>query len=180
MPSQDVILSEIRPQDRHAVEGLLCRHSVRLARDLAPAEHWALACPALPTCGFALTEAERVRDDTMAAIEARLRRYGIERERLSIRITGCPNGCARRYTGDIGIVGRMSGFYSLYLGGDFAGTRRNTPVADKVPLNEIAETLDPIFELFASHCGRRLWRFLRSRRPFGNVASARRAAPRGA
>jgi sulfite reductase (ferredoxin) len=113
MPSQDIILSDIRPRDRDAIEGLLRDHGVRLAEDIAPAERWALACPALPTCSLALTEAERVRDDIVAAIEARLHRYGLARERLSIRITGCPNGCARPYTGDIGIVGRMPGFYSL-------------------------------------------------------------------
>src|SRR6266446_10397399 len=112
MPSQDIILNRIRPEHRDAIEGLLHDYCVRLADDLAPAERWALACPALPTCGLALTEAERVRDDIVAAIEARLRHYGLERERLSIRIVGCPNGCARPYTGDIGIVGRMPGFYS--------------------------------------------------------------------
>jgi sulfite reductase (ferredoxin) len=148
MPSQDIILSEILPQDQGAVEGLLGKYRVRLAEDIAPAARWALACPALPSCGLALTEAERVRDDIVAAVVARLRHYGIERERLSIRITGCPNGCARPYTGDIGIVGRMPGFYSLYVGGDFAGTRLNIPIADKVPLNAIAATLDPLFELF--------------------------------
>jgi sulfite reductase beta subunit-like hemoprotein len=150
MPSQDIILSEIRPQDQGAIESLLRQHHVRLAGDISPAERWALACPALPSCGLALTEAERVRDDIVAAIEARLRRYGLERERLSIRITGCPNGCARPYTGDIGIVGRLPGFYSLYVGGDFAGTRLNSPVADKVAMNAIGETLDPLFELFSS------------------------------
>ena len=112
MPGQDIILSEIRPKDRDAIEDLLRGHSVRLAEDMTPAERWALACPALPTCGLALTEAERVRGDIVAAIEARLRHYGLEGERISIRITGCPNGCARPYTGDIGIVGRMPGYYS--------------------------------------------------------------------
>src|SRR6516225_4790762 len=150
MPSQDIILSEIRPQDRDSIEDVLREHGVRLAQDITPADRWALACPGLPSCGLALTEAERVRDDIVAAIEARLRRYGLERERLSIRITGCPNGCARPYTGDIGIVGRMPGFYTLFVGGDFAGTRLNTPVADKVPLDAIAETLDPLFELFSA------------------------------
>ena len=149
MPSQDIILSEIRPHDQGAVESLLRRHGVRPSEDIPPAERWALACPALPSCGLALTEAERVRDDIVGSVVARLRHYGLERERLSIRITGCPNGCARPYTGDIGIVGRMPGFYRLYVGGDFAGTRLNTPVADKVPLNAIAATLDPLFELFA-------------------------------
>jgi sulfite reductase (ferredoxin) len=150
MPSQDIILSEIRPQDRDAIEGLLREHRVPLANDITPADRWALACPGLPSCGLALTEAERVRDDIVAAVEALLRRHGLERERLSIRITGCPNGCARPYTGDIGIVGRIPGYYSLYVGGDFAGTRLNMAIADKVALGEIAEVLDPLFGLYAS------------------------------
>jgi sulfite reductase (ferredoxin) len=150
MPSQDIILSEIRPKDRAEIEALLREHEVRVAADMLPAERWALACPALPSCGLALTEAERVRDDIVAAVEARLRHYGLEHERLSIRITGCPNGCARPYTGDIGIVGRMPGFYSVFVGGDFEGTRLNVPLADKVPLNGIAEILDPLLAFFAA------------------------------
>jgi sulfite reductase (ferredoxin) len=150
MPSQDVILSEIRPADRGAIEAILREHSVRLAGDMLPAERWALACPALPSCGLALTEAERVRDGIVGAIEERLRAYGLERERLSIRITGCPNGCARPYTGDVGIIGRMPGYYALFVGGDFEGTRLNTPLADKVPLHGIAEVLEPLFALYAS------------------------------
>ena len=150
MPSQDIILSQIDPEDRDAIEHLLREHGVRLADDLLPAERWALACPALPTCGLALTEAERVRDHIVAAIEARLRRYGLEGERLSIRIAGCPNGCSRPYTGDIGIVGRMPGYYSVFVGGDFAGTRLNTLLADRVALREIADVLDPLFALYVS------------------------------
>jgi len=150
MPSQDIILSEISLEDWEEIEALLREYEVRLTADILPTERWALACPALPSCGLALTEAERVRDDIVAAVEARLRFYGLEHERLSIRITGCPNGCARPYTGDIGIVGRMPGFYSLYVGGDFEGTRLNVPLADKVPLNGIAEILDPLFAFFAA------------------------------
>jgi sulfite reductase (ferredoxin) len=150
MPSQDIILSEIRPEDRGAIEAVLRSHRVRLAGDMLPVERWALACPALPSCGLALTEAERVRDDIIAAIETRLRHYRLEHERLSIRITGCPNGCARPYTGDIGIVGRMPGYYAVFVGGDFEGTRLNVPLADKVPLGGIGELLDPLFELFAA------------------------------
>jgi sulfite reductase (ferredoxin) len=149
MPSQDIILSEIRPRDRSMIDTILREHGVRLAAAMLPAERWALACPALPSCGLALTEAERVRDDIVGAIADRLRRYGLEGERLSIRITGCPNGCARPYTGDIGIVGRMPGFYAVFVGGDFEGTRLNSPLADKVPLNGIAEILDPLFATFA-------------------------------
>ena len=150
MPSQDIILSEIRAQDRDAIAAVLRAHEVRLAEDMQPAERWALACPALPTCGLALTEAERVQGDIVAAIEGRLARYGLAGERLSIRITGCPNGCARPYTGDIGIVGRMPGYYALFVGGDFAGTRLNAALVDKVALDAIGDTFDPLFALFAA------------------------------
>jgi sulfite reductase (ferredoxin) len=150
MPSQDIILSGIAPVDREAIDAVLRDHRVVVAEELLPVERWALACPALPTCGLALTEAERVQGDIVGAIVARLRRWGIERERLSIRITGCPNGCARPYTGDIGIVGRVPGFYSIYVGGDFEGTRLNEEVANRIRLGEIADVLDPLFALYAA------------------------------
>ena len=149
MPTQDVILSDVDPQDREPIEAMLRAGGVRLAEELLPVERWALACPALPSCGLALTEAERVRDEIVGAIAARLKRWGLEGERLSVRITGCPNGCARPYNGDIGIVGRMPGFYSLYIGGDFAGTRLNRPFADRLDIAGIAEALDPLFAQFA-------------------------------
>jgi sulfite reductase (ferredoxin) len=153
MPSQDIILSEVRPQDRDGVTALLREHGVRLAEDMMPAERWALACPALPSCGLALTEAERVQGDIVGAIAARLARWGLQRERISIRITGCPNGCARPYSGDIGIVGRVPGFYSLYIGGDFEGTRLNEAIADRLDIAGLADALDPLFALWASSRG---------------------------
>jgi sulfite reductase (ferredoxin) len=150
MPSQDIILSNIEPTDRDAITALLRGHGVRLAEELLPVERWALACPALPSCGLALTEAERVQGDIVGAIAARMRRWGIEEERLSIRITGCPNGCARPYTGDIGIVGRVPGSYTLYVGGDFEGTRLNEAIAERLSIAGVANALDPLFALFAS------------------------------
>jgi len=116
---------------------------------MVPAERWALACPALPTCGLALTEAERVRDLLVAEIVERMARWGVEQERVSIRITGCPNGCARPYSGDIGIVGRIPGFYSIYVGGDFEGTRLNEVVAERIRLGEVADVLEPLFAVYA-------------------------------
>src|SRR6185312_8695843 len=130
------------------IEAKLRARGVRLGEDLLPVERWALACPALPTCGLALTEAERVSDGMIAEIAERMTRWGIERERLSIRITGCPNGCARPYSGDIGIVGRIPGFYSIYVGGDFEGTRLNEVVAERIRLNEVADVLDPLFGVY--------------------------------
>jgi sulfite reductase (ferredoxin) len=132
------------------VERLLRAHGVTLASDASPLARWALACPALPTCGLALTEAERVRAPMVAAIEAQLARYGLGQERISLRITGCPNGCARPYAGDIGIVGRMPGFYALHVGGDFEGTRLSFKLVDKVAEADIAATLAPLFAAFAA------------------------------
>jgi sulfite reductase (ferredoxin) len=153
MPSQDIILSEIDPADRDAIEVRLRAYGVRFGADMAPAQRWALACPALPTCGLALTEAERVSGLLIAEIVERMARCGIEQERVSIRITGCPNGCARPYSGDIGIVGRIPGFYSIYVGGDFEGTRLNEVVAERIRLGEVADVLEPLFAVYAKKRG---------------------------
>ena len=150
---QDVLLSNLAPGDRGPVEALLRAHGVALAEDLTPLARWALACPALPTCGLALAEAERVRAPMLAAIEAELARFGLAEERISLRITGCPNGCARTYGGDIGIVGRMPGHYALYVGGDFAGTRLSFKLHDKVAEADLASTLAPLFAAFAAGRG---------------------------
>lgn len=149
-PQQDILLSGIREEDKATVEAMLRSFGVTFAEDRSPLARWALACPALPTCGLALTEAERVREPMVAAIETALRIHGLEGERISVRITGCPNGCARPYAGDIGIVGRMPGFYALYVGGDFEGTRLSFKLADKVAEADIAGALAPLFARFAA------------------------------
>lgn len=148
-PNQDLILSNAVASDRAAIDEVLRAGGAISAGDLAPVRRWSLACPALPTCGLALTEAERVHDPMIAEIEAVLARHGLEQERLAVRITGCPNGCARPYAGDIGIVGRMPGYYALYVGGDFEGTRLNFRLLDRVSESEIATTLEPLFALFS-------------------------------
>jgi sulfite reductase (ferredoxin) len=148
--TQDIILGDVAPEDGAAIDALLAEHGVVPAARVSPLRRWALACPALPTCGLALTEAERIREPLLDRIEAVLARYGLEGERIAFRITGCPNGCARPYAGDIGLVGRTPGFYSLYVGGDFEGTRLNFKLLDKVTEAAVPETLDPLFRLFAA------------------------------
>jgi len=149
-PTQDLILSNATPEDRPAIEAVLRAGGISLQEDVTPVRRWSLACPALPTCGLALTEAERVQDPLITGIEAALARHGLKDERLAIRITGCPNGCARPYAGDIGIVGRMPGFYALYVGGDFEGTRLNFRLLDRVAESDVAASLEPLFALFAA------------------------------
>lgn len=148
-PQQDVLLTNIAPAHRAAIEQILRQHGVALSEDLTPLARWALACPALPTCGLALTEAERVRAPLVEIFEGLLRRHGLIEERISLRITGCPNGCARTYAGDIGIVGRVPGAYAIYVGGDFAGTRLSFKLYERVKEKHLAATLEPIIATFA-------------------------------
>ncbi len=150
-PQQDVLLTNVAPADRPALDALLLRHGVTPNEALTPLSRWALACTALPFCGLALTEAERVRGDIIADMEAAMARHGLAGERVSLRITGCPNGCVRPYAGDIGLVGRIPGQYALFVGGDFAGTRLSFKLLEKVPMAAIGATLEPLFADFAAH-----------------------------
>jgi sulfite reductase (ferredoxin) len=109
---------------------------------------FAMACPALPTCGLALAEAERVLPSVVQQVEADLQALGLHNEPLSIRMTGCPNGCARPYMGDIGIVGRTKDVYNVYVGGDRPNTRMNTLYAPSVHLNNLATTIRPLLILW--------------------------------
>ena len=149
-PAQDILLGNLRPADVGAVEAMLRAHGVALVEDKTPVERWSLACPALPTCGLALSEAERVQDTLIGAIHAAMVRYGLGDEKLAIRITGCPNGCARPYVGDIGIVGRMPGHYALFVGGDFEGTRLNWKLRERLKEADVAPALEPLFAAFAA------------------------------
>jgi len=148
-PQQDILIADIAPSERDEIEAHLRAHGVVFAEDLTAVRRWTLACPALPTCGLALSEAERIREPLVDSIEVALRKHGLIEERISIRITGCPNGCARPYAGDIGLVGRTPGTFALFVGGDFEGTRLNAKLTEKVPEAAIADTLDPLLGAFA-------------------------------
>ena len=133
---QNILLTDITEAQRGPLTTLLASHDI----PTNPAElgilRLSMACPALPTCGLALAEAERALPAVVQQIEADLQALGLANESLSIRMTGCPNGCARPYMGDIGIVGRTKDIYNIYLGGDLLNTRLNTLYAPSVRLNE--------------------------------------------
>ncbi len=149
-PQQDVLLTNIAPADRDAVDLILRSHGVVAAEALSPLSRWALACTALPFCGLALTEAERVRQPIIDDIEGVLTRHGVAGERISLRITGCPNGCVRPYAGDIGLVGRVPGEYAIFVGGDFAGTRLSFKLIERVKLAGIGATLEPLIAAWST------------------------------
>ena len=148
-PQQDVLLSDVLPADRDALEEMLRRHGVVFTQDLTPLSRWALACTALPTCGLALTEAERVRLPIVADIEQVLARHGMAGERISLRITGCPNGCVRPYAGDIGLVGRVPGHYAIFVGGDFESTRLSFKLLERIKMENVGSALEPIIAAWA-------------------------------
>ena len=134
-------------QRKNVIDRLLKEHLI-VKKKLSDVDRWFLACPALPTCGLALSEAERVREELIRKINAVLLKHNLHNEKFSIRITGCPNGCARPYAGDIGIVGRAPNLYALYSGGDFEGTRLNKKILDKVSYDDLTKALEQIFLLF--------------------------------
>jgi sulfite reductase (ferredoxin) len=143
---QDILVSTIAEHDRAIVEALLERHGVRPDGALGVVERTALACPALPTCGQALTEAERRLPELVDALEGELGQRKLGRRSLQLRMTGCPNGCARPAVAEVGIVGRTKSTYDVYVGGGPRGDRLATLFREKVPFAEIANVLGPLFD----------------------------------
>jgi sulfite reductase (ferredoxin) len=145
---QNAIFGDLSAGARAEIEALLREHGVPLVDDVPKALRYSMACPAMPTCGLAVAESERAIPFVVRQIDAVLGELGLADERLSVRMTGCPNGCARPYLGDVGFVGRSPGKYQIYLGGDFEGSRLNQLYADLVPTEELAERLRPLFARF--------------------------------
>jgi sulfite reductase (ferredoxin) len=107
-----------------------------------------MACPALPTCGLAVTEAERALPDIVDSVQQAFEAAGVADAGPTLRITGCPNGCARPYVAEIGLVGDAVDRYQLWLGGDLAGTRIATTVAERVHKDDLPDLLRPVIERY--------------------------------
>jgi sulfite reductase (ferredoxin) len=149
-PRQDVLLTDLTSAARPAVVATLRRHGVARAGQLSPVRRLALACPALPTCGQALGEAERVAPELVDLVDRELAARGLTGLDLHVRITGCPNGCARPYTAEIGLVGRTKTAYDVHLGGSPTGDRLARAVARSVRLADLPAVLAPWLDRFAA------------------------------
>ncbi|TAN31662.1 NADPH-dependent assimilatory sulfite reductase hemoprotein subunit [bacterium] len=147
---QNVILAGIEPAQRPRVEQLMAEHGIAAVESIPRAVRHSMACPALPTCGLAVAEAERALPDLIREIASVLEGLGLGEERISFRMGGCPNGCPRPYLGDVGFVGTTLGKYDVMLGGDFEGTRLNRLYAPNVPLTEITSMLRPMLAEFGA------------------------------
>ncbi|MBV8456164.1 MAG: sulfite reductase, partial [Acetobacteraceae bacterium] len=146
-PNQNVIIAGVTPERKEAVQKLLEEHG--LAWPVSALRRNAMACVALPTCGLALAESERYLPDLVTVLEAEIDRAGLRDEEITIRMTGCPNGCARPYLAEIGLVGVRPGVYNLYLGGAFNGTRLSKLYLQEIGPNEIVAALSPLFARYA-------------------------------
>src|SRR4029077_5410882 len=145
---QNVILAGIEPSRRARVDALLAEHGIAAVESIPLAIRSSMACPAIPTCGLAVAEAERVLPGLIREITSLLDDLGLAEERISFRMSGCPNGCSRPYLGDVGFVGTTLGKYDVMLGGDFNGTRLSRAFAPNVPIAEITPMLRPMFVAF--------------------------------
>jgi sulfite reductase (ferredoxin) len=144
-PQQNVILAGIEPSHRSRVEQLLAEHGIVPVEAVPRALRHSMACPAIPTCGLAVAEAERALPALIRQLASMLEELGLADERISFRMSGCPNGCSRPYLGDVGFVGTTLGKYDVMLAGDFEGTRLNRLFAPNIPIGEIPALLRPIF-----------------------------------
>jgi sulfite reductase (NADPH) hemoprotein beta-component len=142
--NQNVILANVPPADRAGLTALLASHGVKVENQASILHAAAMACPALPTCGLALAESERMLPGFIDRIEKLGGELGLGGEEIIIRSTGCPNGCARPYMAEIAFVGKAPGRYQLWLGGNAAGTRLNRVFKEVIKEADIEAELRPL------------------------------------
>lgn len=147
-PNQNVIIAGVWAEDRAAIEALLAEHWPD-GSEASTLRRNAIACVALPTCGLAMAESERYLPSLLGRIEAILAAHGLSEEPITIRMSGCPNGCSRPYIAEIGLTGRAPGKYNLYLGGGFHGDRLNRMIRENVGEAVILEVLDEVLGRYA-------------------------------
>ena len=148
-PNHNVILCEISPEQKETVENILQDRGIETDPSaIEPLTRYSMACPALPTCGLAVTESERALPGITDRIRTLLNKLGMADEHFVMRMTGCPNGCARPYMAELGFVGSAPGKYQIWLGGTPNQTQLAQPYEQKMPVEELENFFEPIFAFF--------------------------------
>jgi len=142
--NQNVIIAGVSDGDQAAITALLASHGVPVENQTSVLHAASMACPALPTCGLALAESERMLPGLLDRIGKLAGELGLGHEEIIIRSTGCPNGCARPYTAEVAFVGKSPGRYQLWIGGSATGTRLNRVFKDVVKDPEVEGELRPL------------------------------------
>jgi sulfite reductase (NADPH) hemoprotein beta-component len=147
--NQNLIIANVSPANRPAIEKLLAEYGIKDSELKSALRLNSMACVALPTCGLSLAEAERYLPTLITELEESLEENGLRHDAITIRMTGCPNGCARPFIAEIGFVGRGPAAYNVYLGGGFAGQRLSKLYRENLPADKIKPLLAPIFARYA-------------------------------
>jgi len=148
-PSQNLSISGVTDAQRPIIEGILAKYGLSETHKQSGLRLNALSCVALPTCGLALAESERALPGLLDKFETVLEEAGLRHDAISLRVTGCPNGCARPFLAEIGLVGKGPNKYALYLGAKYDGTRLNKLFAPSVSLEDSVTLLTPIIKRYA-------------------------------
>lgn len=147
-PTQSIIFRDIDPKDKQNIEAILREHGIKPIEEVDPLNRLAMACPALPLCGLAQAEAERLMPSYLERIRALLNKMNLSDEEILIRMTGCPNGCARPYMAELAFVGDGPKSYQVWLGGSPVLTRTAYPFMAKMDVDDLEVTLEPILAMF--------------------------------
>lgn len=148
--NQNVILSGVSAKVKDHIDATLHKYNVSPA-GISGLRKNSVACVALPTCPLAFAEAERYLPSLISLLDEILEKYGLFHDEIVIRMTGCPNGCGRPYLAEIGLIGKSAGYYNLYLGGSFEGTRLNALYRETIDETEILKELEPIIKDYAEN-----------------------------
>lgn len=147
-PNHNLLLCDIEPQQQREIQAILDRSGILKETEIDPLVRYSMACPALPTCGLAITESERILPSILERIRAVLTKVGLEQEHFVVRMTGCPNGCARPYLAELGLVGSAPNSYQVWLGADPHQTRLSAPYIERMAEDDLEATLEPLFVYF--------------------------------
>ena len=145
---QSLLFTDLAVTDRERIAEILHAHGVKTSEEISTLRRWSMACVALPTCGLAVAESERVLPGLIDALEPEVARLGLAHDAFTLRMTGCPNACARPYNSDIGIVGRTLGKYTIFLGGRLLGDRLNEHYKDVVPFEDLCREITAVLACY--------------------------------
>jgi sulfite reductase (ferredoxin) len=145
---QSLLFTDLAEGDRERIAEILHAHGVKTSEEISTLRRWSMACVALPTCGLAVAESERVLPGLIDALEPEVAKLGLAHDAFTLRMTGCPNACARPYNCDIGIVGRTAGKYTIFLGGRLLGDRLNEHYKDVVPFEDLCREITAVLACY--------------------------------
>ena len=145
---QSLLFTDLAITDRERIAEILHTHGVKTSEEISTLRRWSMACVALPTCGLAVAESERVLPGLIDSLEPEVAKLGLSHDAFTLRMTGCPNACARPYNSDIGIVGRTAGKYTIFLGGRLLGDRLNEEYKDVVPFEHLCHELTAVLACY--------------------------------